>query len=182
MQKLCNLLSLCFSFRGTIAPKDYVIGCLIVMGLGGAMLIVVPLLGTILLLLFVRDASDFQDMDRIALLSNMPYLLYLFLLASQFSLAARRLRDAGRSMRYLLIPPGIFAGLVTLDILLAWWILMIATSEPLAGHEGQGVFAGTMLLAGLGLLFASAAAELSFLIFARMRRKEPAQETAAPTD
>ena len=33
MQKLRELLALCLSFRGTIAPKPYVIGSLIVMAL-----------------------------------------------------------------------------------------------------------------------------------------------------
>lgn len=95
--------------------------------------------------------------------------------------AARRLRDAGRSQAYLLVPPAVCIGLVILDMLFMWGTLAyLTTAEPLSPNEGPGLFAGTAILAGLGILLSAALSAMGFLLFGLFRRKEPeeADETA----
>lgn len=178
MGAICKFFSLCFSFRGTMAKEPYLIGSTIVMGICAILFVIGPLIGTVLLLMLMDSAEAGPDTPAFVLILYLPYFLYIVPMIAQFSLAARRLRDAGRSQAYLLVPPLVFAGLVALDMLLAWGILMYVTSEPLSGDEGPGLFAGTMILAGAGLFVSACLAELSFLLFGLFRRKEPIQDEA----
>ena len=179
MQSLRELLSWCFSFRGRVAPQPYIIGSVIVLGVYGALFFFAPLIGTALV--FVLFSGGFEDTPAALLLFYLPYILYLLPMAAQFSIAARRLRDAGRSQAYLALPPVSFVGLCILDMLFMLETLeYLTTAEPLTEHEGPALFAGTAMLAGFGILLAAALSAMSFLLFGLFRRKESAQadETA----
>lgn len=105
------------------------------------------------------------------LLESLCSLLYPFPLIAQFSLAARRLRDAGRPLTYLLIPPGLFLGIGGSIALALWTVVSHELSHLSPGDHGQGIGFGVILLFGLGILLAAFIAHISFFLFARLKRR-----------
>ena len=169
MQKLRALLALCFSFRGTIAPKPYVIGSLLVIGVLLVLSVVVDVL--ISLLLLENGLAAETDAERLRLAAFLLRLLYLAPLAAQFSLAARRLRDAGRPLTYLLIPPGLFLGIGGSIGFALWTAVSHELNSLPPGDHGQEIDFGVILLFGLGILLAAFIAHISFSLLARLKRR-----------
>lgn len=185
MQDIRILLRSCFTFRGTISPKLYVTGWFIVTLAGFWLFLCTPMIGDgIVSCVVPAPVNGMSIEERRALYDEQQtvrqicMLLYVLPLFPQLSLAACRLRDAERSMYYLLIPLGVFFAAIGLGALVVWEELnYVDTNRDLTGGQMRGIGMGVLFFAVIFGCAAICITQLIFLWFGRLWRKEIPVET-----